>query len=117
MAQSSWIDRPLKRDTKIAAITSSISAAWLLPATRARRAEVVARSSCSLWSSRANACTSAGAVGLAAALSSSIHCTRCSTNSATGAGSPKCSWREGQSTTTRQWWIVGSCCSSRAVSA
>ena len=117
MAQSSWIDRPLKRDTKIAAITSSISAAWLLPATRARRAEVVAGSSCSLWSSRANACTSAGAVGLAAALSSSIHRSRCSTNSATGAGSPKCSWRLGQSTTTRHRSMLGSCCTKRALSA
>ena len=95
MAQSSWIDWPLNLETWIAAITTSNSAAWLLPATRA------------------NAYTMSGAVGLMAALSNSIHRTRCSTNSATGAGSPKCSWRDGQSTTTRLRSMLSSCSSQQ----
>jgi hypothetical protein len=37
MAQSSWIDQPLNLETRIAAMTSSISAALPVPATRARR--------------------------------------------------------------------------------
>ena len=101
MAQISGRVRSLKRYTKTAAITSSISAPRLVPAASAPIALEQA-GSCSFGSSRiASALCNGGAVGGKRSGGSSIHTSRSrAKNSRTGVGSPKLRSRDGQITTT-----------------
>jgi hypothetical protein len=121
MAQISGTVRPLKRETRIAAITSSISAPRLVPAASAQINAAQAGSCASGSSSIPRARCRGGAAGGNRSLSSSIHTTRRSTNSCTGVGSPKLSWRDGQITTTCHWRIGRPwrccCCNKHPVSA
>jgi hypothetical protein len=89
MAQISGTVRPLKRDTQVAAIRSSISASRLVPATSAQIAFEQSGSCSSGSSSIPRALCNGGADGGNRSGASSIHTSLSRTNSRAGVGSPK----------------------------